>query len=281
MPEDEIRLPLIESAAKDLAERGLFTREQFDALDAAARDEAFTVAGIEAETTLGKIRDALSETIATGASKPEFLRRVEESVGEGTFLGDAHAETVFRTNVQTAYSRGMDEILNHPVITDEFPYEQILPILDNRVRPWHARLSKYGLNGTGIYRRDDPIYQQFFKPPSDYNCRCARNPLTLEQAAAKGVLEAKKWLETGEPPDKPEWVKLPPWWEQSDSFARLATRDYSKTGVVELATGPHKFSSTQLNLPGLVAALCLDLSSRIPDDELAGDGRESEPHVYR
>lgn len=45
------------------------------------------------------------------------------------------------------------------------------------------------------------------------------------------------------------------------------------------SAGPHKYASTQLNLPEDVASRVLALSAKIPDDELADDGREEEPHV--
>lgn len=40
-----------------------------------------------------------------------------------------------------------------------------------------------------------------------------------------------------------------------------------------------KFSSTQFDLPANIAALLLDESSKVPDEELTDDGREIHPHV--
>jgi 2'-5' RNA ligase len=41
----------------------------------------------------------------------------------------------------------------------------------------------------------------------------------------------------------------------------------------------HEYSSTQVNLSGELAQAVLSLAHEIPDDELADDGRETEPHV--
>lgn len=43
--------------------------------------------------------------------------------------------------------------------------------------------------------------------------------------------------------------------------------------------GPHKFASTQIDLPEPLASRVRALASSIPDDDLAGDGREDRPHV--
>lgn len=43
--------------------------------------------------------------------------------------------------------------------------------------------------------------------------------------------------------------------------------------------GPHKFSSTQFDLPDDAAAKVLAIAATIPDSELAEDGRETVPHV--
>src|SRR5262249_21071406 len=80
---------------------------------------------------------------------------------------------------------------------------------DSRARPEHRHLERLGLDGTAVYRRDDPVILQFW-PPWDYNCRCAVVPLTVADAAARGVKEAQEWLRTGQPPAAPAFVAPPP-----------------------------------------------------------------------
>jgi hypothetical protein len=84
-----------------------------------------------------------------------------------------------------------------------FPYQAYEPIHDGRVRDEHAELEKLGLNGTNVYRRDDPMWN-YFTPPWGYNCRCGVNLLTVDAAARAGVAEAKLWQSTGRPPEVPE-----------------------------------------------------------------------------
>lgn len=218
LEEPPIRFPLIEEAVADLQKRRLVSRDEFDAMYVEARDEAFTVAGIEDNVAMGKVLNALSTATSEGGDLRGFKKAVAESVGQGTFLSEGHAETVFRTNIQTAYSRGMDKILGHPLVTDAFPYEEVLPIRDDRLTDLCKTIAESGIQGTAIYRRDDPVYQKF-KSPRHYNDRCGRRPVTIRDAAKAGIKEAIKWLETGEPPVSPAWVKhpdveLPPGWSR-------------------------------------------------------------------
>lgn len=202
------RLPLIEEAVADLAGRELLTRPEYDALSADARSRAFTVAGVETEQAVERVRDALVRATAEGTGLRDFRRRLEADLEEGSLLGPAHVETVFRTNLQTAYSRGLDSILTHPLVQDLFPYEATEPIRDSRLSPLCEVTSRSGIAGSNVFRSDDPVWLEY-KPPRHWNCRCARVPLTLEMASRRGVREAQDWLRTGRPPERPAWVQRP------------------------------------------------------------------------
>lgn len=193
--EPVIRFPLLEKAAQSLAERNIVTPREFAETAAEVKRQAFTVAGQASEQTIERIRDALVETIDEGASLKAFREKVEQAVEAGG-IGPAHVENIFRTNIQTAFHQGYDEILQHPIVNELFPYQQYIPIHDGRVRHDHLALEKLGIDGTGIYRRDDPFWD-VFTPPWSYQCRCGINALTIEAAARKGAGEAAEWLRTG------------------------------------------------------------------------------------
>lgn len=199
----EVRFPKIESAARRLLERGAMTRDEFDAATDAARDDAFTVAGDIERDVIETIRDTLAKNLQQGTSLTGFTKALDERLIT-SFAGDAHLETVYRTNVQGAFRDGRETLMANPVVADLFPYQEYVHISDSRVRDEHAQLSQLGLDGTGVYRRDDKFWT-VWTPPIDYNCRCTAVPLTIEKAAAKGVKEAQRWLRTGEPPAQPEW----------------------------------------------------------------------------
>jgi hypothetical protein len=208
--EERVHLVTIEKAVDELARKNVVTRAVFDRLDAVTRSKAFTIAQVESDETLTKVRDALAETVAEGVDLKAFREKVLQKVEPATFLSDAHLETVFRTNVQGALSDGQYSLLQHPLIREAFPYAHTYPLHDSRVREEHLAMEQHGIDGTAIYRVSDPVWQ-LFRPPWDYNCRCGWAPMTIRQAAEKGVKTAAAWLDSGQPPDPPDFVSMPPW----------------------------------------------------------------------
>lgn len=215
--EPVIRFPQTEAAVRDLHSRGVVTKEDFDAMTAAAKAQAFTVARQASADAVAGIRDALVENLARGGTLREFAEAVEAA---GGVLSPAHVENVYRTNVMEAYSRGQREILDHPLVADELPYVAYTAVHDSRVRPNHLALERHGIDGTNVYRRDDPVVNKFY-PPWDFNCRCHLIPLSVEDAAGRGVNEAREWLRTGEPPAAPRHVEHPPF-DLPEGWARLS-----------------------------------------------------------
>ena len=201
--EPELRFPILDKAFDSLVSRDILTRPQYDLLDADAKQRAFTVAYLNSTETIDSIREILAEDIQEGTSLRSFRKQIEEKLN-GSPIGPAHLETVYRTNAQSAFRDGRESLANHPIIRDVFPYQEYQPIGDTRVRPEHEVLGSLGLDGTGVYRRDDPVWDSF-TPPWGYNCRCSVNLLTIEAAARKGVKEAQRWQETGQVPIRPEW----------------------------------------------------------------------------
>jgi SPP1 gp7 family putative phage head morphogenesis protein len=210
-PDDEptVRFPLIERAADSLLQRGILTREQFDAASDWVKQQSFTIAGDLTTEALTKFRDELWRDVQTGTSLDSFAARVAD-IADRSSIGPSHLETVYRTNVQAAFRDGRETLASNPIVNEMFPYQEYLPIHDARARPEHRALESLGLNGTAVYRRDDPFWDSF-TPPWGYNCRCGISLLTVNDAARKGVVEAQEWLTSGQPPLRPEyrWQHIP------------------------------------------------------------------------
>lgn len=206
-PED-VHFPIIDEAVRNLAERNVMTRDRYDAMEAAARAKAFTVANVAADETLTKIRDSLAKNVEEGADYETWRKKIMQDVDQGTFMSEGHQENVFRTNVQTAFSDGQESVLQHPLVRSGFPYRARHAIHDERAREEHLKLEHHGIGGTNVYRADDPVWQMF-RTPWAWNCRCNDNPLTVRQAAEAGVEEAKTWLETGVEPTDKAFVAMP------------------------------------------------------------------------
>jgi SPP1 gp7 family putative phage head morphogenesis protein len=96
----------------------------------------------------------------------DFLAGLEEAADAGgiTSINPYHAETVFRTNVQTAYNAGRREMYHAEGMAEAFPFFQNHTVGDDRVRPAHAAMDGF------IARRDDPIWQRAW-PPYGFQCR--------------------------------------------------------------------------------------------------------------
>lgn len=207
-PPPIVEFPVIQEAAQSLRDRRVLNAADFEQLAGDARSQAFTVAAVESEATLRKIQELLARNIEAGVSFGEFAERAADELSEGTFLSPAHMETVFRTNVSAAFTDGMNRVLDHPVVQSGFPYAAYEAIDDDRVRHDHLAMMRHGINGTNVYRIDDPVFR-LFMPPWDYSCRCSWTPLSVEQAADRGIPEAIEWLRTGQAPERPAWVPMP------------------------------------------------------------------------
>lgn len=203
-----VHLTTIEEAARLLSDKNVVRQNDLSRMAEAARNKAFTVAGADAAETLTRVRDLLAENVKEGASLADFQKAVEEEGLGGTFLSDPHLETVFRTNVQAAFSDGQMSVLRQPFVRSGFPYARYDAIHDDRVRENHLALETLGIDGTNCYRVDDPVFETF-RPPWDYQDRCGWVPTSIAQAAEMGVKEAQEWLRTGEEPTPPARVPWP------------------------------------------------------------------------
>jgi SPP1 gp7 family putative phage head morphogenesis protein len=204
-PEPVIRFPQIERSARWLATRLDYSHEEFKRLDDEARTVAFTVARVQTDTAVRKVREAIAEDVIYGGTLSQFREGIAEAI-DGSGLSVPQVEAVYRTQTARAYSAGQIEVLDHPMVAGEFPYLMYSATHDSRARHDHLAMEKLGLNGTAVYRRDDPVWDLYY-PPWGWGCRCIVIPLTIEDAAARGVREAREWLRSGRPPSVPEWVR--------------------------------------------------------------------------
>lgn len=189
-----VRFPVLESAARRLVEKRIVSPEEFEALNDSAKQDAFSIAAQLTNDSLVAIQKVLAENVYRGADIRQFVRDVGGLFEEGMSLSKRHLEMVFRNQVNTAYSNGHDKALSHPLIADALPYRAYTATQDQRVRDEHLYLEHAGLDGTNVYHSQDRVFQTFM-PPWDFNCRCSWHPMTITQAARRGVSHAKRWLE--------------------------------------------------------------------------------------
>ena len=76
-----------------------------------------------------------------------------------------------RKRLAKEYTQNLLKTLEQPFVGSGFPYLFFSPIHDDRAPQSHLDLEHLGLNGTPVYRRDDPIWKKFMPPITDL-CRC-------------------------------------------------------------------------------------------------------------
>lgn len=234
-PPPSVRFPIVEEALEVLADAPAVAQPDYRATAAAVREGAFAITGDLTDAAVADVRDILTENLARGPDREAFIDAVVDRLGEGGPLSEARIETIFRTNAAAAMSDGTEKALQHPMVVDAFPYRAYYATTDHRVRAQHRQLERLGLDGTNIYRADDPAWAKF-RPPWDFNCRCSWSPVSVEQAAQRGVTEAKEWLARAQAmadqhggsvyqyfertsPPSPQWVDPPPF-QPSPEFER-------------------------------------------------------------
>ena len=84
-----------------------------------------------------------------------------------------YLQTVFNTNVSTAYGAGRFRQLTDPDVIEERPYVQYRTVGDMRVRDQHRLLDDM------IFRADDTTFAGVY-PPNGFNCRCSVVSYTLK-----------------------------------------------------------------------------------------------------
>lgn len=206
---EQVHLEFTDRGFDWLQSRKLVTSSHFRELDRAARYQAEVIAHATSDETAAKLATAMQESLKeSGGTLAKFQKKATEALSD-TPLADWQTETLYRTNGGRAYAAGQQYALSQPLVGSGFPYVLYSATHDARTRPDHLMMEKLGLDGTAVYRADDPVIRRFWCPWS-WNCRCVCIPIDLRTAASYGVREAKLWIETGRPPAMPEYVAFPP-----------------------------------------------------------------------
>lgn len=156
------------------------TDEEFFALAAAAQSRAFTISGVAAMDVIMDCYNAVEKAIAAGETLADFKGRIADIMEARGWEGLTpwHAETMFRTNVQSAYMGGRYKQMVEG--GDAFPFWEYDAVNDSHTRPTHAA------HDGKVYPADHPFWDTWY-PPNGYNCRCSVNPVHRLAAEAEGL----------------------------------------------------------------------------------------------
>ena len=212
----KVLFPQIERGIEALQSRNLVPAPTMRWLEGEARANAYQTMNITNLQTLAKVRDKLATAVDQGWTKRQWKQSLD-GIFDTTAIAENRIDLAFRDIVTTSYSEGREAMHRQPIVQAAMPYAGYRATDDGRTRPEHQMLESLGLNGTHIYRADDPVWR-WFTPPHDFNCRCSKVYYTIRQAARHGVEEAIQWRDTGKPPENPEYRYLAiPFWGPPES----------------------------------------------------------------
>ena len=174
------------------------TKAEWNKLSARARRRAFTVAGVAQADVLHDVFKGIDRAVAKGTGLEEFRKSVGQklrSAWQGSVKNPAwRLETIYRTNVQHAYSAGRWAQMTDPVVTKHRPFGMFDAILDNRVTERCEELD-------GTILPWEEWQKRGLVPPLHFNCRSGLRSLRKSQAEKK-----------------PGWGKTPPEVASQDGF---------------------------------------------------------------
>jgi SPP1 gp7 family putative phage head morphogenesis protein len=152
--------------------------DQFYALEAQARQRAFAVSGVADLDIVSDVWEAIESAVKNGETLEDFRERVAEKL-ESEWGGEnpGRIETIFRTNVQTAYSAGRQ--VQNSQAKDTHPYLGYSVVDDDRTSSICRPLLK-------VVVPQDSSFAASHHPPLHFNCRTDEVALTEAEARERG-----------------------------------------------------------------------------------------------
>ena len=143
------------------------SRNAFDGLARRYKMQAFTIAGVSDVRLIEQIKKTLADVMQNGGTEKDFEAAVNGLTDKAGVerLARVQIDSVFQTNVQTAYQNGRFEQMTDPAVMAALPYWMYRTAGDDRVRPAHAALDGFAA------RVGDVVWHRLY-PPCGYNCRC-------------------------------------------------------------------------------------------------------------
>ncbi len=167
--------------------KSAMTEKEALALAEGERWRAFWVAGLTRHDQIQCVYDAIGKVLENGETLTDFRQRIAGVIQSQGWHG-YRVETIFRTNIQQAYSAGRYARMQG--VKSSRPYWQYLAIMDKRVRPSHAILHEK------VYPADHEFWASNY-PPNGFRCRCTVVTLSERQVKAQGLTVEKAMPQPG------------------------------------------------------------------------------------
>lgn len=179
LPEPEILASPVQpdAAIAFWRQRAKLTSGEARGLSEGARSRAFYVAGLAEMDMVNLVHSSIAEALESGETLADFKKRIGKVIASEGWQS-FRVETIFRTNVQTAYSAG--RYVKAQAVKKMLPYWRYVSVGDRRVRPSHAVL--HGM----VFPADHPFWDENY-PPNGFRCRCTVQTLSERQVKKSGL----------------------------------------------------------------------------------------------
>ncbi|MCI8503660.1 MAG: minor capsid protein [Hungatella sp.] len=173
---------IFDSVVRFLKRKRVLPAKEYKALDDESRALAFTVSGYTSLEILQTFLDTLTRAAEEGTTKEQFRKDMDSFLKDHGYdgLNPWKSDTIFRTNMQTAFNAGHYKSMTDPVTKKLRPYWQYRTAGDSDVRESHAAMEGK------VFRADDPVWDIWY-PPNGFRCRCGVVSLTKSQVERKGL----------------------------------------------------------------------------------------------
>lgn len=179
-----MRKPLVEATPLPPREARAFWADkvpmgkpEWEALTEEQKARAFCIAGLARGDLLDAVRASLGDALAQGQTFARWKQDAAVQSLAGLGFSDVRLQTIFRTNLQSAYQAGRYAQMKR--VAEDRPYWRYTAVGDARTRPTHR-----GMHGL-IFPVDHPFWDTYY-PPNGYRCRCSVQSLSADQVKARG-----------------------------------------------------------------------------------------------
>lgn len=156
------------------------TKAEYEAQGAEARKRAVYVGGLAKADLVREVCESMHKSMAEGTTFEAWKRDIGPRLKKAGWDGATpyRLETIYRTNVQSAYMAGRYAQMMRAVKLR--PYWQYSAVADGRTRPAHL-----ALHGK-VYPADHAFWGTWY-PPNGFRCRCTVKSLSKRQVQARGL----------------------------------------------------------------------------------------------
>jgi SPP1 gp7 family putative phage head morphogenesis protein len=176
---------LIQSLGLDDVEK---KRQAMEAVKRLYRDQfSFAVARSAKDKITARVQDLITEGLRTG----QPITKASEAIEKMTGWKGNYARTVYRTNLNTAYTAGRVEALSKPLVKRAIPAVRFVTANDDDVRDGSNSDENHAAMQGVMGAIDDPGWDQDggWFPPLGYNCRCIMRGMGYSEAVRRGAID--------------------------------------------------------------------------------------------